>query len=58
MKVLQTAQDLARERLRDLLIELAMFTQAAGDRTTRNIFEETVVKEQTKTLTPYPPDEM
>ena len=43
MEVLKTAQNLSRERPGDVVIELAMLEQTASNRSTRDVFNETVL---------------
>ena len=43
MEVVQTVEDLFSEGLRHVLVETTVFSQNAGDRTTRNVFEEAVI---------------
>jgi len=42
MQVVQTVEDLSSERLGHILVEPTAFSQDAGNRTTRNVFEEAI----------------
>jgi hypothetical protein len=44
VKILQTTNDLGRERLGDLLVELSVLEETASYGTTRDVFQEAIAK--------------
>jgi len=46
MEVLETAQNLSRERPGDVVVELAILEQTASNRSTRDVFKEPVLDGQ------------